>query len=311
MKFNEEQLKRKDFLAKIKERADKLISEYNSRESYDLSKNLEQSLKEIVDFKKKYYDLYGQYWEIIIKLRWLGLPIMTELKKEILDMFKYHFAEIFNIPEFDVLAKLEEVLLGTTVLDDRDKFKKQLSQILLDNQEKLTKKKIIINNQEEHPTVANWLKNYNRILGTGKVDNIKRTQYLTNNKNIVGLTEEDKNKVRILFNLYEKLKLSSQTLEGLEDDIPIDEDYAKGTIKQGVFEPFKITEKENKLWELAKKTTEERMKGVGKEMSGESGTDKGIEELRNMLSQYNEGSLEYKAIKEEIAKLEIGGENKE
>ncbi|MDD5290531.1 MAG: hypothetical protein PHZ04_00230 [Patescibacteria group bacterium] len=306
MKFSEEQLRNKDFFTEVKEEANKLVSELNSREAYDFSRDLKQSLEEIKDFKIKYYDLYREYWRLIIKLRWLGLPIMVELEKEVVDMFKNHFARVFSIPDFDVWKKLKEVLLGIIVLDNRDKLKKEIRQVLLSNQEKITGKRILIDGQEKEPTVANWLLDYNKTLGTGKVNNIARTQYLTNGRNIKNLSSEEKKKIRTLFDLYERLKLSSQTLEGLEDDIPLDEDYAKGTIKQGVFEPFKEpTGKEEMLWELAEKTTKERMEEIRREMKGETGEVKDTDELEKMLSQYPAGSLERRAVEEEIRKLKV------
>ena len=310
MKFSEEQLRNRGFLEEIKKKMEEMINENRTREAYDLSRDLRQSLEEIKDFKVKHYDLYGEYWRMIIKLRWLGLPIMVELEKDVVDMFKNNFTRVFSIPDIDVWGKLKEILLGIIVLDDRDKLKKQIRDVLLNNQEKITGKRIIIGIEEKEPTVANWLLNYNKTLGTGKVNDIARTQYLTNGKNIKNLTEEEKKKVRILFDLYEKLKLSSQTLEGLEEDIAIDEDYATGIIKQGVFEPYKEpTGKEKELWELAEKTTRERIEEIRREIRGETGEVKDRAELEKMLSQYPEGSLERRAVEEELRKMEAGSRN--
>ena len=162
---------------------------------------------------------------------------MTEVN--ILDLFKSHYTIIFRIPNFDIWAKLKHVLLGIIPLDERDKLKKQIREVLLRNQEKLTDKKFVIDNQKKLPTVANWLIDYNKNLGTGEISNLAKTQYLINGNNLKNLDKDEKDKVKSLFNLYEKLNLSSQTLEGFEEDVPVDDEGMVGIIKQGQFEPYK------------------------------------------------------------------------
>lgn len=304
MEITEEQLKNKDFLEEIKGKAGYYMFYDEATEAYHLAKELEESLDKIKDFKDKYFDFFVRYKKIIHRLKWIGLPIMTE--NMALDMFKYHFTEIFHISDFapgELWRKLKVILLAIIVYQDRDKFKKNLREALLNSNEKLTGKKLIINNQEKIPTVGNWLLDYNRSLGTGKVDNLKRIQYFTNNNNIKILDEQEKARVKILLDLYEKLKLSSLTLEGLEEDIPVDDDNMKGIIRGGVFEPIKEAEE--------RKITEIILRGSRK---GESIKEKKVEgeesetvELEKMLSQYPEGSLERKAVEEELRKLSAKG----
>jgi len=301
MEIIEEQLKNKDFLEEIKDKADDYMIYDEATEAYHLAKDLEKSLGKIKDFKDKYFDFFVRYKKIIHRLKWIGLPIMAE--GMVLDMFKYHFTEIFRIPDFsfeEFWRKLKVVLLAIIIYQDRDKFKKSLREALLDNNKKLTGKKLIINNQEKIPTVGNWLLDYNRSLGTGKVDDLKRIQYFTNNNNIKILDEQEKARVKMLLDLYERLKLSSLTLEGLEEDIPVDNDNMKGTIKGGIFEPVKEAEE--------RKITEAMLRGSRKEkdiQDSKSEREKsGLGELQKMVSQYQEGSLERRAIEEEIKKLE-------
>ena len=291
MVFNENQLNNKEFLEKNKSIMQDIINEDRFREAYDLSKNLEKSIDAIKDFKEKNYELYREYKNIIIKLKWIGLPIMIE--DNVVHMFRYYFSDIFKIPDYDIWAKLRIVLLSMIIFDDRDKFKKQLSNALMDNQQTITSQRLIIDNQKRSPKVSNWLKDYNKTLGTGVIDKLARTQYLIDGKNIRNLSQEEKNKIKILFDLYEKLKLSSHTIEGLEEDIPVDEDNMKGTIRAGVFEPYK--EMEKKFSQI-----------IFGDLSAKDSTDKSkvnLDELQKMVSQYPAGSLERKAIEEEINKV--------
>lgn len=298
--ITEKELTNPQFLNELKTEIDDIINEDQFREAYDLSKVLSSALEDIRNFKEKNFDLYSEYKKIINRLKWIGLPIMVP--NDVVKMFQYHFKEIFKIPDFDLGSKLKIVLLGIILLDERDKFKKQLREALLKNEEKITRQRLIINNIQKEPTVANWLSDYNQTLGTGEIQGLARTEYLVNGKNIKNLTEEEKVKIKMLVNLYEKLKLSSLTFEGLEDEISLDEETATGVIKEGVFEPFKPTEKQKQTWQMIQDFFDERrggnLAGVGKMTNVND-----INELKNMAASYPAGSFERKAIEEEIAKM--------
>jgi hypothetical protein len=274
--YSEEQLKNKDFFKSIKKKCDDIVIYGEFREAYDLAKELEESIKKFSGLKEQYYDLYLSYKKIIIRLKWIGLPIMTESRA--VDMFKFHFNEIYKIPDFnynDLWRNIKSILLVITVFEERDKFKGELRKALSQNEENITSKRLIINSEEKKSTIGNWIRDYNFELGTDLVDNLKRTQYFTVGKNFKNLDSEEKKKVRLLLDIYERLKLSSLTLEGLEEDIPVDDDGRKGIIKGGIFEP----------------------------LSQEAEGDSRMKELNLMLGQYPPASLERKAIEEEIERL--------
>ena len=321
MIYSAEQLNNKEFLEKVKFLTQDIISEDRFREAYDLAKNLEQSLDAARNFKEKNYELYREYKDIIIKLYWVGLPIMVEDK--VIHMFRYYFTAIFKISNYDIWQKLRTVLLSIIMFEDRDKFKQQLINALMANQQSITKNKIVLDNQEKSPTVSNWIKDYNKTLGTGVVNKLARTQYLIDGKNIRKLTEQEKNQIKALFNLYEKLKLSSLTLEGLEEDIPVDENDMKGIIRAGIFEPHK--EMDKKLSQIifgrafVKDNAEKFQSITGESMTAslqspidsleqkaikeEKEKEDQIDELVKLVNQYPEGSLERKAVRDEIEKL--------
>lgn len=286
-------LENKIFLENLKAEIDKLILEDNDREAYTASKEIEASLKNVPEFERKFPDLYREYQNLIIKLKWLALSIL--MPDQIVKLFQSSFMVIFSIPEYNIWRKLKIALLCIVGLDPRDEFKKKLRDALLNNQEKITKKRIIIANKLEDPTVANWLRDYIREVGLGEINEVKRSQYLINSQNMIKTEKAERERLLILFSLFEKLKLSSQTLEGLEEDIPFEFEDIKGTIKQGVFEPFKITEQQKKIFEIASKVISEsrQEKGVSKD-------------LNKLAAEYPVGSLERKAIEEEIAKAEGG-----
>jgi hypothetical protein len=295
MPLLEEQLKNKEFFAEIKDYSVVIINEDRFREAYDLAKALEQGLDRIKDFERKYYDLCADYQKIIYQLKWIGLPVAVPDK--VADLLQHHFTLIFQIPDFDLWSKLKIVIINIIIFEERDKFKAQLRQALLNNKEKLTTKNLIIDKKGVLPTVGNWLIDYNKNLGTGIADKLARTQYWINSNNIKNLSEGEKNKAKLLFDIYEKLKLSSNTLEGLEEDVPLDEDGLIGTISGGAFQPFKETERQKMIWEFLKQAESAPVKASSDQKNK-------LDELRIMLNKYPPNSLERKAIEEEIEKLE-------
>ncbi|MBI4779189.1 hypothetical protein HY797_01915 [Candidatus Falkowbacteria bacterium] len=292
MLISEAQLNDKKFFEEIKIKSQDFIDYDQFREAYDLAKLLEQSIDQAKGFKDRNYELYRLYKEIIIKMKWVGLPIMSE--NMAIDYFQNNLTKIFNISWYNLenlWRKLTTILLSIMVFGERDKFKKNLIQALLNNQEKITGKKIIVNNQEKQPTVANWMQDYISVLGTGKINKLARTQYLINGKNTKDLNEQEKNRIKLLFDIYEKLKLSSLTIEGVEEEIPVDEDEIKGIIIGGVFETFK---EEKVLYHEAAKKAEPRIK---------TEAENNLAELRRMAANYPPGSFERKAIEEEIDRV--------
>jgi hypothetical protein len=111
--------------------------------------------------------------------------------------------------------------------------------------------------------------------------------HFVSNKDFLSLNEEEKLWIKELINLYEYLKRSSLKMEGNEDDILVkDVDGKTYILKDGRF--FDV--------ELGK----EKARTVGIPKSGE---EKSLDELRVMLNRYPVGSLERKAIEEEIARM--------
>ncbi|KKR17600.1 MAG: hypothetical protein UT48_C0049G0005 [Parcubacteria group bacterium GW2011_GWE2_39_37] len=290
MDIDKNNLLNESSLAEVKALAEEYIAFDMFREAFSLSKELSKAINANNDLKIKYPELYNEYLKIITKLKWVGLPIMRE--EDLVNLFQNSFARIFSIPNYNVWEKLKTVLISIVVLEDRDKLKSEIRNALINNQERITKNKIKINNEEKEPTVGNWLLDYTRNLGTGIVDKFKLTQYLVNGENIKKLDENEKHRVKVLFKLYEKLKLSSLTLEGVEEDIPIDEEYGKGLIVGGNPQFFKETKEEKELFDIASRVIAERER-----MDAEKNN------LKIELKKYVPDSLEYRAIEEEIKKL--------
>lgn len=269
--------------------------------AHRLSNELTKYFETDKEFKNEYHELYVKYALVIIKLRWLGLQIVKE--ERIIDLFQYNFTKIFGIPDFEIWERLKRVLVAIPYLPYRDEVKQKIRTALVKNNEKLTSQKFIINNEIKDATVANWLKDYQLQVGIGVADKLIKSQYLIKGENIKILSIEEKEKVKTLLNIFEKIKLSSMTLEGLEEDVPIDEEYGKGIIVEGVPYLYKKDELENKYSDIAQKIIELRDKKDANEIDRQIPPE--LDSLKKEAAGYPINSLERKAIEEEIRQMEI------
>lgn len=242
-------------------------------------------------------EILNRYNRMITIAKMIALPRLSE--NEIYKILTKHLSYILDIEGYDIWRKIKIYLLNLTSLEERDNFKEGIRKILLNNEAIITDKNIILNNKEAAPTVSNWLMDFRSLYGeAGFLDPIKLSNYLTNSKNIKNLTLIERNKINSLFSLYKKLKISSLTLEGLEEDITIIKpDGEMGIIKQGQYEKIGIEEVE--LSKTARQALESKDKnGINKGKINEAT----INEFKIMLNKYPVGSLERKAIEEEMEK---------
>lgn len=298
-----------------------VFSEYNNdRGAYEYYKGLKKFIKE-TELKQADPKLYGDLYNYLIRLKFIALNFFNDWQ-EVEELLKNHFETIYKIKYYDLWNKIKLNLLTISDLNKRDEIKSELKNILLNCDRVIIDKKKYKEVKDLSTTVAEWLKDFIVHLGIGKIDHFKKVQYLTNSENIKGLNEEDKNRLKVLFDFYEKLKISSNTPEGFESDIPM---VING--KHIIYTEGRVEEIDPKVIDLIKsikvrdETVDDKEKEVGysKQLSNQSPADSlekkaiqeekekedKIDELFKLVNQYPEGSLERKAIEEEINKFKI------
>lgn len=226
-------------------------------------------------------------------------------KKGVLDELSYDaiIKEAVNRRVFFILAR------------DFD-FKKKLEQALYDNEEILTSQPILLNDQEVKPTISNWLKDFIGRYGSQAYDSVSASTFLVNSDNGKNLIVSDREKLSELLKLYVNIKFFPDSMPSDEGEdwqiIPYEEikesddnkteeiDNKKEPKDKTVKTQSGLTEKTIKLNE-DKVSTPPIVINDNNVLSTE--TDE-LLELKNMLLQYPEGSLERAAIEEEIKKLQ-------
>jgi len=151
--------------------------------------------------------------EDLARLRLIALPLLET--KEIIELTRNSFTLVSSLPGYSFWGKLRNKLISIPELAARDTLKKSLRDALLANNEALTEE----NCGAERGTVRNWLLDYNRALGTGKIEALKLREYLINSANTKKLRPESRQRLEALLKLYEKLKVSSLDILGTEENI--------------------------------------------------------------------------------------------
>lgn len=210
-------------------------------------------------------------------------------KKQSVAVFQSHIVPMLQADDEDVLAILAfyNASLLSVLADEKDRsFLQKLVRALQANQERLTTKPITVKGEKKPPTVGNWLTDFVEQAGAEYVDAVALSQYLANSKNVAALTAEEKHVVRKLLQLYRNVaffprSMPNETGEGWEI-IPL-----SGTLPEddGDDDDFK-TRPQPTQTQTAEETT----------------ADPQLALLKELAAQYPEGSLERRAIDEEMNK---------
>ncbi|NLZ74637.1 hypothetical protein GX917_01920 [Candidatus Falkowbacteria bacterium] len=202
-----------------------------------------------------------------------------------------------------------ETIKGLNVLifkafNDEEDLEEQVIEILYNNNEQLTTNSIIIDNRELAPTISNWLKDFIKLNGSEIFDELKMIEYLNSSPNAKKLNTPEKDLLRKLLKLYKNLVFFPESMDNklIEDweIIPVDkikEDKKTNKVKvfQDVLADNQVTKKE-----AVKK---QPVKEQAKEQIQDKIENTPLNDLEEMLTQYAPGSLEYKAIKQEMKRL--------
>lgn len=199
-------------------------------EAYNLVRLLEKDLSES-KLKLENSELFFQYNNLILRLKWIALPLLTD--KEVVDLFGKNLIEAWLLPGYNLWDKLRSKLIGILVYEERDKLKLAIRDALIGSEERVA----LSTGEESTFTIGELFKNYNQELGMRPIDKMKQTQFLVGSDLLKKMSPLFRGQIHQLLNLYEFCKLSSLTLEGLEETIPMD-GLNPGVVRGGQFEAF-------------------------------------------------------------------------
>lgn len=205
-----------------------------------------------------------------------------EEKDDMIDLFEHRVLDTIAISNAEILDDYNHFLISS--FSDDKKLYVAVQQALKSNQEEISPGTISLDGKEVPATVSNFISDLLKSVQTSDINEMSLVQYFSSSPNFRKLSPSGKNVVRKVFGLYINLwllfeNLDSKTVEEIEI-FPIREEQDDSYPSGSPAEP------------------------KGKNNYQETGGDRGeIEALRQMLSHYVAGSLEYKAIEEEISRL--------
>lgn len=197
--------------------------------------------------------LYPERAEVIKTLlidnEWMGLQFTPH--DRVIKLFSNHLVSLFTMEDrydfdnhagiiHDILKdKLRYNLLQIAIFDERDDFKHKLVDALRNNQEQITTALFFGEIKTTQPTTANWFTIYTNFMVPGaKFSKFQQSKFFKKNDNILRLNEKELENLRLLFDVYEKLKISSWEPEGLEETFFYDGEQGLGVIEYGEIIPY-------------------------------------------------------------------------
>ena len=291
-----EKLNNSEMIQKFDETIDEIVVSNSVGDAKELYAALEGLFSRNPDFKTADPNIFNKYYEYFVAVRFVILPGMES--ETIVRLIKKNFSFVLNHPEYDLESKIRYKIKTILDLSERDAFKAKIKTVLLENGARLGRIKINVGGVEKDPTIANWLKDYYMNVGIEPADAFKLNQHFTLSKNIKLLTPAEQIKLKNLFKFFELMKISSEKFPQYDEDftviLPNGEInlFSGGKLEKIPQEALKIFNEITKIAENENKSEE-------------------IEGLKKMLQNYPEGSLERRAIEEEMRKLESGIRNKE
>ncbi|MCF7860522.1 hypothetical protein K9M09_02780 [Patescibacteria group bacterium] len=276
----------------------------NFQSAFNVYQMVDKWLKES-DIKNTDSHAYARYRSYLKKIKFICLNYFDDTN-DYLELIKNDFALVFEIPSFDIWEKFELHLLSISNLEERSEEKARLKSAFEQSVSNLfsasnyPKLKLL--------NVSDWVKDFIAHFGFKTFDPVQKAEYLSNNDNLNLLKEEDKDKIKTLLSIYEKLLLPSNTKEGYEGSIPFNVEGKQYILNRGemsaVDESLNLAPDSRKLDqgnEDGDLFIDENVNSD--EETGETNVKAPLAILSSTLENYAPASLEYKAIKQEIARL--------
>ncbi len=280
----------------------------------------ELSISDVGEYLKKKYKLVPEKASVIVKeIDKNIIEPASEImggETEKIEMEKLNIYDlilsVFSENLFLLFSYSEEELRNFNIasfaaFNESDMLEEKVIEAFYNNQELISKEKVIIEEKEKPATVANFLKDFIKTHGSDMPDNLVLANYLNSSKNALKLKEAEKNILNRVLKTYRNLVFFPESMEGVPmkywEIIPI-----KGG-SHDVLDVLSDEKKEDFDKNLKiKKISEKSIKDI-KSQELEEIKKSSVSELKKMMKDYSKGSLGYKAIKQELDRLEKSKKN--
>jgi|GEM_PF-5010925 len=185
-----EQLTSSETLEKIRTMVHGFVIYEEMSNAWGWARKLESRSREIADSSP---EIYKQYEKLAAQLKFIALPFLTD--EQIFDLIEKHSLKVIRAG-IDIKRKISAYLTSRSVFV-RDQIKRNILASLKRNQEKL-----------ENKTLGEWLLAYDKFAGARRNTSIERTKFLTQDPEAKNLSEESKQHLSKILELYDNLKIT-------------------------------------------------------------------------------------------------------
>lgn len=140
-------------------------------------------------------------------------------QQEIKEIFSEQFLTTLNLED-----QSKKIVVNTRIIDnlfEDEDLQPELLRELINNNEILTKEKIVIEDKKVDPTVSAWILDFVLTVGTVDVDNVAIGKYFNQSENVKNLSAEEKTLVRKVIDIYRVVKEFPDPYE----KVPVEEWY--------------------------------------------------------------------------------------
>lgn len=183
-------------------------------------------------------------------------------------------------------------------MDRDDLLEDRLVNLLLNNEELISASNIIIDGRSYRGTVKNWLKDFISKHGSDIFDTFILAKYINSLDKDISLNPGEKNILTRVLKTYRNLVFFPESMDKVPTENWAIIPHGEETVKQ------KVAELQSVISSKAVAAKKEESVASADDFKPTMSDVEIIKlELQNMLNDYQRDSLEYKAIKEEIARL--------
>ncbi len=285
----------------------------------------ELGISDLSEYLKKKYKLKPEKANLIVKE--IEENIVKEADEYILERQEKEVVGSINVQEI-IMSVFSENFLSTlsfspediksfniavfAAFNEQEMLEEKVISSFYNNQELISQQKIITDDKERRATIANFLKDFIKSHGSDMPNNLILANYLNASDNVKKLNEVEKNILNRVLKTYRNLVFFPESMEGTPMDfweiIPI---RGSGNEVLDVLDDEKETKDFNQ--ELKKKIIENKKIKERKALSPikkeelidlKDIKEKSVSELKELMKEYPSGSLGYKAIKQELNRLQ-------
>lgn len=255
------------------------------------------------DLVKNKPDYFSRLNKIFAYCSIVAIPTLSD--KKLIGLFEKEIAWYFRdlVSNFSLWDKVRSNLVVIYPRTDRNVLKEKIRKALLANDERITDKDISRNNETYPPTIKQWLLDFTSVVGNEYAESVKLNSYFIQNLNFQKLDDKEKGIIRELITFYNRIKLSSNKLEGYEEKIPAEDEDGSFILNEGRYE--KVDQDILSLlkkFEAAGEITPEMREQIS-EVNKSNQSVYNESSLQEIINAYQGDNIKEKAINLEIEKF--------